>query len=483
MGRLQRWVDSLKGGAGAHRGPGRHDARGLACVLTACVAAWLTVACSTLPDIRREPPGQAAPVLASAEGLLSAERSQAVLEAIDRRSGGSDILKKHIAVEEAITSTPMVMGNRVTLLQDGPATYRAMYAALRTARDHVNLQTYIFEDDEIGRQMADLLIEKQQHGVQVNVIYDSVGSIFTPREFFQRLRDQGIRVLEFNPVNPLEAKGKWLINHRDHRKLLVVDGRTAFTGGINLSGVYSSGSLRRPSSRPASGNALWRDTHIRIDGPVVAEFQKLFLASWEKQHGPPLPQRNYFPELKAQGNQIVRAVASTPDASTSVLYLTLMSAIRNADYAIHLTNAYFVPDPQLVAALKNAARRGVDVKLILPSQSDFWAPLYAGRSHYSELLAAGVRIFERRNALLHAKTGVIDGVWSMVGSSNLDWRSFLHNDELDAVVLGTDFGREMEAAFDGDLAQSDEIHSNRWARRPLDERLREFAARFWEYWL
>jgi cardiolipin synthase A/B len=481
--RLRRRADFVMRDVPVRGPPVRRGASDLRRRIPPCAAACLLVACSTLPDIRREPSVKAAPILASADGMLSAERSQAVLEAIDRRSGGSDILKKHVAVEEAITATPMVVGNRVTLLQDGPATYKAMYAALRAARDNVNLQTYIFEDDEVGRQMADLLIEKQKQGVQVNVLYDSVGSISTPREFFQRLRDQGIRVLEFNPVNPLEAKGKWLINQRDHRKLLIVDGRTAFTGGINFSGVYSSGSLRRPSTRPASGDALWRDTHVRIDGPVVAEFQKLFLASWEKQQGSPLPQRSYFPELNAQGNHIVRAVGSTPDARTSVLYLTLMSAIRNADYAIHLTNAYFVPDPQLVAELKNAARRGVDVKLILPSRSDFWAPLYAGRSHYSELLAAGVRIFERRNALLHAKTGVVDGVWSMVGSSNLDWRSFLHNDELDAVVLGTDFGREMEAAFESDLAESEEIHPQQWARRPLDGRLREFAARLWEYWL
>jgi cardiolipin synthase len=161
--------------------------------------------------------------------------------------------------------------------------------------------------------------------------------------------------------------------------------------------------------------------------------------------------------------------------------LTLISAIGHAEYSIHLTNAYFVPDPRLVQALKAAAGRGVDVKLILPSQTDFWAPLYAGRSHYFELLQAGVKIYERQGALLHAKTGVIDEVWSMVGSSNLDWRSFLHNYELDAVILGSEFAGEMEAAFARDLAQSTPIELATWNRRSLASRARELAARMWEY--
>jgi cardiolipin synthase len=317
----------------------------------------------------------------------------------------------------------------------------------------------------------------------VNLVYDSVGSISTPSSFFQRLADHEVNVVQFNPVNPLEAKGDWYVNHRDHRKLLIVDGRIAFTGGINYSAVHSGGSFRRPTRRPASGEVPWRDTHVQIEGPAVAELQRLFLQTWTKQKGPPLPSREYFPRLAEKGSHIVRAIGSTPDLPTSLLYGTLLSAISSAERSVYLTNAYFVPDPKLVRALQDAARRKVDVKLILPSHSDFWAPLYAGRSHYASLLNAGVKIYERRGALLHAKTGVVDGVWSIVGSSNLDWRSFLHNDELDAVILGPEFGSKMEAAFEKDLAESTRIEPAAWNTRSISSRLRELGARVWEYWL
>ena len=161
----------------------------------------------------------------------------------------------------------------------------------------------------------------------------------------------------------------------------------------------------------------------------------------------------------------------------------MLSAITNAEKYVHLTNAYFVPDPQLVKALTDAVRRGVDVTLLLPSQTDFWLVFHAGRSHYSELLEAGVKIYERRNALLHAKTAVIDGVWSCVGSTNLDWRSFLHNNELDAVVLGPEFAQQMQSMFEKDLSESNLIDPEQWERRPLQFRIQEWAARLWEHWL
>ena len=451
----------------------------LAAVTSFCLLA--AAGCATLPDTADliERHNAQAVRFENARGPLSAKKSAVILAELKRKSGDIDILEKQIALEQAIVGSPLILGNKVRLLQDGAATYPAMFAAIRQARDHINLETYIIEDDEIGRQFADVLLEQQGRGVQVNLIYDSVGGIRTPKAYFERLKQGGIAVLEFNPVNPLAGKTPWLINNRDHRKLLVVDGRTAFIGGINISSVYSSGSAaRRARQAPKDANA-WRDTHIQIDGPVVGELQKLFLQTWDKQRGSPLAAKAYFPELKAQGNDIVRAIGSTPDDAYSLIYLTLISAIGNAEKQVYLTNAYFVPDPQLLKALIDAAARGVDVKLILPSHSDSEVVFHAGRSHYATLLEGGVKIYERSGALLHSKTAVIDGVWSTVGSTNLDWRSFLDNDEVNAVIIGREFGQKMLAMFASDLAASAAIDLEGWQRRPLSFRFKEWMARVW----
>jgi cardiolipin synthase A/B len=455
----------------------------------ALAAFWVLGAagCASLPDAARESEIPHTQVVAfeGTHGPVSAARSAAIIDKLEGSSGDSDILQKHLAMEQAINAdSPLVLGNKLVLLQDGPATYHAMFAAMRAAKDSINLETYIFEDDDIGQQFAELLLQRQAAGVQVNLIYDSVGCLNTPKEFFERLRAGGIQVLEFNPVNPLTGnKKEWLLNNRDHRKLLVVDGRIAFVGGINISEAYSTGSSMRSARKKGAKIPGWRDTHLQIEGPVVAEFQKLFLGTWTKQKGPPLAERNYFPTLGKQGDDIVRAIGSTSDDPHSLIYLTLLSAIDSSEQRVYLTNAYFVPDPQLLKSLTDAAQRGVDVKLVLPSHTDSWAVFYAGRSHYSDLLRAKVKIYERRGAVMHSKTASIDGVWSTIGSTNLDWRSFLHNDEINAVVLGRDFSSQMDAMFAQDLAESDAIDPDRWEQRSLLLRFKEWAAQLAEYWL
>lgn len=448
-------------------------------VTLASVVMLLAMAgCVALPDsdpIIARHSAQAAK-FEDARGALSAARSAAIVAGLKSKSGDIDILDKQIALEQAIVGSPLIVGNKVVLLQDGEATYAAMFAAIRSARNHINLESYIIEDDEIGRQFADLLLAQQQRGVQVNVIYDSFGGMNTPAAYFERLREGGINVVEFNPINPLVAKGKWQLNNRDHRKLLVVDGRIAFIGGINISKVYSSSPGSRRAKKTAEQPIDWRDTDLQIEGPVVGELQKLFIETWAKQQGKPLAGRAYFPELKTQGKDIVRAIGSTPDDPYSLIYLTLISAIGNAEREIHLTNAYFVPDPQLLKALSDAAGRGVDVNLILPGHSDSKIVFHAGRSHYSALLKAGVKIHERGGALLHSKTALIDGVWSCVGSTNLDWRSFLDNDEVNAVVIGRDFARQMAAMIARDLAASESIRPDSWERRSLFLRIQEWGA-------
>ena len=474
----------------AHRPHGQlRRFQGLVAVL---LLAFGLVGCKSLPrvvpDLDRRPP----PVkLEGSQGPLSAERSRAILERLRAGGQGSDVLSRHLALEEAIVGSPLTAGNKAVLLEDGPATYRAMLAAIATARDHIHLETYILDDDEVGKQFADALIARQQQGVQVHLIHDSVGTLGTPDEFFKRMTDTGIKVLEFNPINPAQARKDWELNERDHRKLLIVDGRIAFLGGINISGVYSSGSLAsgvsggsggKPDKKAGDGTP-WRDTHIQLEGPVVAEFQKLFMETWVAQKGEPMAARNYYPTPERVGRDVVRAIGSSPRDNYSAIYATLLSAIGSAETSVYLTNAYFAPDPQLLDALEDAARRGVDVKLILPSKTDSWLIFHAGRNYYQRLLKAGVKIYERQGVILHTKTGSIDGVWSTVGSTNLDWRSFLHNYEINAVVLGAEFGAQLQLMFDADLAGSRQVTLQEWKRRGLDLRVKELFARAWEYWL
>jgi cardiolipin synthase A/B len=439
--------------------------------------------CASLPDLKnlRYGAGQRQhQEKVATQWALSQRQARLAIEKLER-GGEVNLLRRHLAYIEAVNGPPLIAGNEARILIDGPATFDAMFMAIEKARDHINLETYIFDDGVIGARLSDLLIKKRSQGLEVNILYDSVGSIATPPEFFERLKASGIKICEFNPVNPLKGKG-WRINNRDHRKILIVDGKTAFTGGINISGVYSAGSFGSKRKK-ATLNKGWRDTHVQIEGPAASEFQRLFVSTWEKQCHSPLVQGNLFPKQSAKGDKVIRVIASSPDDGLNITYVTLLSAIAHAEKSVYLTMAYFVPDPQTIETLQAAARRGVDVKLILPGFSDFAAVFHAGRSHYSDLLKAGVKIYEHREAMLHAKTAVIDGVWSTIGSTNMDWRSFLHNDEVNGVVLGEQFANEMQRMFERDLADAAPIDLARWEVRSPMLKMKEWGARMWEYWL
>ncbi len=459
----------------------------LARAASACSLALLA-ACSTLPTIA---PGDAQAAgtddvrIDGPHGPLSPEAQQRVLARLKAAGEDTDIFERHLAFEQEITGAPLTAGNRVTLLQDGPSTYQALYAAMAGAKNSIDMESYIIEDDEVGRRFATELKAAVARGVVVNLVYDSVGSISTPKAYFDDLAAHGVNTLQFNPIDPLKAKAGWQINQRDHRKLTIIDGRTAFVGGINISSVYSGGSFSQHSKEePGHGQKVpWRDTDLQVDGPVVADFQKLFMDTWARQKGKPMAPADYFPQVGRQGDVVVRAIGGTASEPYSQIYATLVSAIRSASTSILLANAYFDPDPQLMKALEDAARRGVDVQLLLPSVSDTWLVSAAGRRHYGELLEAGVKIWQRQGALLHSKTTLIDGVWSAVGSTNLDRRSFLHNDEIDAIVLSAAFGDQMRAAFQADLKQSEPLTLEQWRRRGLWARLQEMSVGMWEYWL
>ena len=451
---------------------------------------WMTLVaalngCASLPDVRdlaHELDPDPVPTVATANGELPPAKVESLLSQRLHGAKKTD-LKQLAALEEAATGSPLIAGNKVTLLFDGPRTISAMMEAIAGARDHVNLETYIFDDDEVGKKFADLLMAKQRAGVQVNILYDSLGSMDTPRKFFERLRSAGINIVEFNPVNPVRNPKHWHLNNRDHRKILIVDGKIGFTGGVNISADYSHSSLFRSGSRARRGQQLgWRDTHIRVEGPAVAELQLLFMSNWAGQEKEALPDLDYFPPLKPMGDKVMRIIASKPNGNFAI-YKAFVLAMQQSQASIHITNAYFAPDVQMLEALKAAAGRGVDVKIIFPAKSDVGLSFYAGRSFYTELLRAGIHVYELQGSVLHAKTSVIDSAWSTIGSANLDMRSFLLNSEVTAVVLDKEFGQSMEAAFREDLSHSQEILLDEWQQRGVLERIKESGARSLDYFL
>jgi cardiolipin synthase len=445
-------------------------------------------ACASLPETApapKTPPLSSAPldqqlVVRDGSGAVPPVTERKVLAAVSAE-GQSDLVQHHLKVLAATGEADVYQGNATRLLVDGPATFAAMKSAIARARGHVLLESYIVEDSAMADELAKLLSNKVAQGVQVALIYDGLGSFGTPPAYFDRLAAAGVAVCKFNPVNPLERPGYWGINHRDHRKLLVVDQEVAFTGGINISRAYSSGSGgHSPSSDDDALKDGWRDTHIELRGPVVQAFARSFAKIWSTQgclgalvKAPP-------PKGSAPGARVVKVLESDPSDQRNRIYSALLAAIGASQHSVWLTMAYFAPGDEMITALVGAARRGVDVQLVLPGRSDFKLVLQAGRSYYDRMLAAGVRIHEMDDAVMHAKTAVIDGVLSTVGSSNMDWRSFVANNEINAIVVGRDFGQQLEAVFQRDLANSRPIELEAWRQRGLDDRFMEEFARLAE---
>lgn len=375
---------------------------------------------------------------------------------------------------ERFAGVPFLGGNRVELLRDGPASFAALQEAIRSARTRIDMESYEF-DEAAGGEFSDILLAAASRGVEVNLIYDAWGAVGTPAALFDRLRKGGVRVLEFNPLRP-NGRVPVELNKRDHRKLLCVDGRVAVTGGVNISAVYEN----TPKPRGTEpGQQAWRDTDVRIEGPVVAQFEHYFMETWRQQHGPVLAEPPPTPATQP-GTTVVQAIDGAPDNGEPLIYRTLLAAITLSQRSVHLTTGFFVPTPDLARALMDAARRGVDVQLVVPGQSDSGAAVAAGRAGYGRLLAAGVKIHERQGRILHAKTAVVDGAWSAVGSSNLDWRSTVWNNEIDAMILGAEFGGAMEAMFADDVKASHTITLEAWRRRGLGERVQEIRAKLVE---
>jgi len=421
------------------------------------------------------------PEIIGARGPLTAQQSKTLLARLSTEPGDAGVLQRHLAIEQAVAESPLIAGNRTRLLRDGPASFRAMFSAIQSATDHVNLEYFIFEDVESdGMHLGDLLIAKRKAGVAVNVIYDSYGSSSTPAAFFDRLKGAGINLVAFNPVNPLNTKVSYSLNDRDHRKILIIDGATAIVGGVNLSTTYQSNPLGKSGAPAGKSMDHWRDTDLQIDGPAVAQLQALFLDHWNAQKGPALTESNMYPMVTTKGTAVARVLGSTPDNAIPRYYVTVLSAMRNAEKSILVSAAYFVPTDQEMENLVGAARRGVNVRLLLPDRSDSDLSIARAHSHYSELLEAGAKIYETHDLVLHSKTVVIDGVWSVIGSSNFDHRSVIFNDEVDVVVVGSETAKELEAMFADDQNAATQIDFKEWKDRSLSQRVKEAFAFAWE---
>ena len=356
----------------------------------------------------------------------------------------------------------IIQGNRVTDLENGDEIFPAMLEAIRGATTTITFETYIYWSGDIGAKFADALAERARAGVKVKVMVDWVGSIKMEDDLLQRMQDAGVEIHKYRPL-------KWYnlgrLNNRTHRKLLVVDGRVGFTGGVGIADQWE-GHAEDPDH--------WRDLHFRIEGPVVAQFQAAFNDNWIKTTGVVLNGADYFPPLATVGEMDAHMFVASPAGGSESMHLMYLMAIAAAERSIDLEAAYFVPDPLMIQALQAARHRGVRVRVIVPGKHiDSDTVRLASKAHWGELLLAGVEIHEYQPTMMHNKLLVVDGLMTSVGSTNFDIRSFRLNDEASLNVYDADFAARMTEVFEADLKPTVRYTYRMWKDRPLREKLFE----------
>jgi len=352
-------------------------------------------------------------------------------------------------------------GNRIRVFASGDLALAAMLAAIGGAVQRIHLESYILRGDTTGRQFLTALTRKARGGVAVRVIYDAVGSLSLDPAELDPLRDAGGQVLAFNPLRGLYPR--WLPRRRDHRKILVVDGRVGFTGGLNIGDEYNVG--------PEAGGTGWRDTHLQVDGPAVQDLEAVFLESWFRADGSELPWGQMLGQPAAvAGSERVAVVADGPRYRRRVVRELALLALATSRQSVRLTSPYFAPDAKVLSAIERAAARGTAVSLLVAGRTDHPVLRRATRNLIPRLLAAGVAVYEYERSMLHAKTTVLDDVWAMAGTSNLDRQSFEHSYEVNLVFEGGDVPRQLAALFDDDLTRATRMDAARLARRGLIER-------------
>ena len=368
-----------------------------------------------------------------------------------------------LRASEALTSSPSTFGNAADLHINGDEIFPAFVETIRAAKRSVNLVTYIYWSGEIGEAMAGVLADKANEGVEVNILLDAVGSLRMSKELTEKMEDAGACIVRFRPPKPYAIRR---LNNRTHRKLLVADGRVGLIGGVGIADQWT-GDAQDPDH--------WRDTHLTVRGPVVRGLQGAFAENWLEATGDVLVGPDYLPELDPIDDgcamQLVRSHAGVGDTNIEALYFLAISCARER---LDLTAAYFVPRPAFIQALTDAAERGVNVRVLVPGPYADKPPVRdAGRGTYEDLLAAGVRIWEYQNTMIHAKTLAIDGAWASVGSVNFDNRSFQLQDEATLTIRNESFVAKLDDQFERDLANAEEIELDRWKRRPIAQRALE----------
>jgi cardiolipin synthase A/B len=362
---------------------------------------------------------------------------------------------------EQVYETSFSDGNSVSLLWKGPESFHMIFDQIAVAKKLICLEFYIFRNDETGNELAEILKNKASEGVGVYILYDHFGSLFTPIKFWRGLREAGIHI---RASYPFKWTAPFHYVRRDHKKLIIIDGMKAFTGGINIANEYRG----YHKVKKIKG---WRDTGIFLEGPIAKALFDIFKKSWDIWKGAPI-ECDVHAEPMPEGLSLIPIFASSA-RGRRMLRKLLYYSIDQAQKNIYLTTAYFTPSRRMLHVLENAELRGVDVKLLLPGKTDIASAHYAGRAFFTKLLKAGVEIFNYQGEILHAKTAVFDGAWSVIGSTNLDFQSLRINDEGNVGIVDEDFAGQMTAMFHEDLGHSNQITLEAWLKRPFIEKVKE----------
>lgn len=448
----------------------------------------LLTSCHSLPRaeaLLSQPLTKGQPVIRDGrDQVLSAEASAAAIDQAVGEHTDREWLHELMMREQMATGATLTAGNHLEILVDGPETFEHIFRDIREAEHHVHIETFIFRDDEIGQRMADLLIEKAQEGVQIRVIYDSFGSGMASKSFFERMEQGGVQLYEWRPFNAITMIPWWHSHIRHHRKMFIIDGTIGYTGGMNISRVYLKSSFTPPYIQMIDNR--WRDTQVRLLGPAVGDLQRLFVELWTNLTGDqvnPFLSPLYFPPLEASGDSLVRVVDSEGGTDDYEIYNAHVIPFAMARRRIWATQGYFAPNERFLQLLVDRAEAGVDVQLLLPGFTDVWVTFQSSQGTYTPLLKGGVQLYERQDALLHAKSAIVDDVWTTIGSTNLDWRSFAHNNELNLTVIDRGFAERLEETFLADRAVMEGLTNEQWEQRGWKKRVMEYAGDLVRYWL